>query len=66
MYIAASWYAIENGEFTRLEDRPAIHRRYLSGVERARYEAEERNQPLLWYRSASMTIGPRPITGKEP
>jgi len=66
MYIAGSWYAIENGEFMRVEDRPAIHQRYLSGVERARYAAEERNQPLLWYRSASASIGPRPITGTEP
>jgi hypothetical protein len=65
-YIAGSWYAIENGEFTRVEDRPAIYRRYLSGVERGRYEAEERNQPLLWYRSASAAIGPRPVTGRTP
>lgn len=66
MYIAGSWYAIENGEFMRVENRPAIQQRYLSGVERARYDAEERNQPLLWYRSASAAIGPRPVTGKEP
>jgi hypothetical protein len=49
-YIAGSWYAVENGEFTRLEGRPTIHLRYLSGVERARYEAEERGKPFLWYR----------------
>jgi hypothetical protein len=65
-YIAGSWYAIENGEFARVQERPAIYRRYLLGVERARYEAEERNRPLLWYRDASAVIGPRPITGKEP
>ena len=49
-YIAGSWYAVENGEFTRLEGRPTIHLRYLFGVERARYEAEERGKPFLWYR----------------
>ena len=66
MYVAGSWYAIENGKFERVEDRPAIYRRYLSGVERARYDAEERNQPLTWFRAASPAIGPRPITGKQP
>ena len=66
MYVAGSWYAIENGEFTRMENRPVIYLRYLSGVERGRYAAEERNQPLVWYRKASAAIGPRPVTGKEP
>ena len=66
MYVAGSWYAIENGKFERVEDRPAIYRRYLSGVERARYDAEERNQPLTWFRGATPAIGPRPVTGKQP
>ena len=66
MYVAGSWYAIENGKFERVEERPAIYRRYLSGVERARYDAEERNQPLIWFRAATPAIGPRPVTGKQP
>ena len=66
MYVAGSWYAIENGRFERVEDRPAIYRRYLSGLERARYDAEERNQPLTWFRAATPAIGPRPVTGRQP
>ena len=66
MYIAGSWYAVENGAFARVEDRPAIYRRYLSGLESARYDAEERNRPLPWFRSASPAVGPRPVTGREP
>ena len=63
-YIAGSWYAIEGGEFTRVEERPAISRRYLFAVERSRYDAEERGRPLLWYRGADAVAGPRPVTGK--
>jgi hypothetical protein len=66
MYIAGSWYAVENGAFARVEDRPAIYRRYLSGLESARYDAEERNRPVPWFRSASPAVGPRPVTGREP
>jgi hypothetical protein len=65
-YIAGSWYTLENGAFARVEDRPAIYRRYLSDVERARYDAEDIDQPLLWFRGASAVIGPRPLTGKQP
>jgi hypothetical protein len=32
MYIAGSWYAVENGAFARVEDRPAIYRRYVSAL----------------------------------
>jgi len=64
MYIAGSWYAVEGGAFERLEGRPTIYRRYLAGIERARYEAEERNVPLQWFRAAAPAIGPRPVTGK--
>jgi hypothetical protein len=63
-YIAGSWYALENGAFSRVADRPAIYRRYLSAVERARYAAEESGGPLLWFRTATPVVGPRPITGK--
>jgi hypothetical protein len=66
MYIAGSWYAVENGAFARMEDRPTIYRRYLADVERARYDAEERNLPLSWFRAAALAIGPRPVTGKQP
>ena len=66
MYVAGSWYAIEGGSFERVEDRPAIYRRYLSGLERARHDAEERDQPLTWFRAAAPAIGPRPVTGKQP
>ena len=65
-YIAGSWYVIENGGFGRVEHRPAIYRRYLEGVERARYEAESHDQPLPWYRAASPVIGPLPLTGRQP
>ena len=65
-YIAGSWYAIEQGAFARVEDRPAVYRRYLFNVERARYEAEERGRPLPWYRNASAVVGPRPVTGSAP
>ena len=63
-YIAGSWYALENRAFARVEDRPAIYRRYSSGVERARYDAEESGRPLLWFRAATPVVGPRPVTGK--
>jgi hypothetical protein len=63
-YITGSWYAIEDGAFTRTQDRPAIYRRYLFDVERARYEAEARGHPLPWYRGASAVVGPRPLTGR--
>ena len=66
MYIAGSWYAIGNGAFERVEDRPTIYRRYLADVERARYDAEERNLPLTWFRAATPAVGPRPVTGKQP
>jgi len=68
MDIAGSWYAVERGAFERVFDRPVIYVRYLSGVERGRYDAESRDQPLLWYRHPGVrtAIGPRPITGKEP
>lgn len=66
MYIAGSWYAIENGEFSRVEARPVIYRRYLFGLERARHDAEERHQPLIWFHSAEAAIGPRPATGRSP
>ena len=67
-YIAGSWYAVERGEFERIFDRPVVYVRYLSGVEHARYDAESRDQPLLWYRHPAVktAIGPRPVTGKEP
>jgi hypothetical protein len=65
-YIAGSWYALENGAFARAENRPAIYRRYLADVERARYDAEESGLPLLWFRGASAAVGPRPVTGKQP
>jgi hypothetical protein len=68
MYIAGSWYAVERGSFERVFDRPVVYVRYLSGVERARYDAESHDQPLLWYRHPSVkpVIGPRPVTGREP
>ena len=68
MYIAGSWYEVERGAFERVFDRPVVYTRYLSGVERGRYEAEEHDQPFLWYRrpSTRVVIGPRPLTGKEP
>jgi hypothetical protein len=66
LYIAGSWYAVENGEFARMEGRPTIYRRYLADVERGRYEAEERNSQLPWFRAAAPAIGPRPVTGKQP
>ena len=66
MYIAGSWYAVEGNSFERIADRPTIHRRYLAGVERARYDAEERNQPFAWFRGATPAIGPRPVTGRQP
>ncbi|HET9466175.1 MAG TPA: hypothetical protein VFO71_11635 [Gemmatimonadales bacterium] len=68
MYIAGSWYAVESGAFVRVLDRPVVYVRYLSGVERARYDAEGRDQPLLWYRHPGVkrAIGPPPLTGREP
>ena len=67
-YIAGSWYAVERGAFERVFDRPVVYVRYLSGVERARYDAESRDQPFLWYRHPAVktAIGPRPLTGVEP
>ena len=65
-YIAGSWYTVEDGAFARVEDRPTIYRRYLFNVERARYDAEERGHPLIWYRDASAAVEPRPLTGKAP
>ena len=52
-YLAGRWYAVEGGEFTAMRDRPAIYQRYLSRVERARYDAEERERPYLWFRHAT-------------
>ena len=68
MYIAGSWYVVERGAFERVFDRPVVYVRYLSGVERARYDAESRDQPLLWYRHPGVkrAIGPPPLTGREP
>ena len=66
-YIAGSWYALERDAFERVFDRPVVYVRYLSGVERARYDAESRDRPFLWYRHPAVktAIGPRPVTGQE-
>lgn len=47
---------------------PRARAGYLSGVERGRYDAESRDQPLLWYRHPAVktAIGPHPLTGNEP
>jgi hypothetical protein len=68
MYIAGSWYAVGRGGFERVFDRPVVYTRYLSGVEKARYDAEGREQPFLWYRRSSTRVstGSHPLTGKEP
>jgi len=67
-YIAGGWYAVENSAFARIVDRPVVYIRYLFGVERARYDAESRDRPLLWYRHPGVrtATGPRPLTGMEP
>jgi hypothetical protein len=62
-YIAGRWHAVENGAFVLVRNRPTVYRRYLFGVERARYEAESRNRPLLWYRGATAVTGTSPLTG---
>jgi hypothetical protein len=62
-YMAGSWYAVENGAFVRVRNRPVVYRRYLFGVERARYEAENRDRPLLWYRGATAVTGTSPLAG---
>jgi hypothetical protein len=63
-YIAGGWFTIENGSFAPVTERPIIHRRYLFGVEQGRYDAESRDAPFLWFRSAAPVVGPYPDTGR--
>jgi hypothetical protein len=56
-YITGKWYVVKGGEFVPMQERPTIYQRYLSRVERARYDAEDRERPFLWFRHAT-TIAP--------
>jgi hypothetical protein len=60
-YLSGAWYALERGEFARMPDRPTIYQRYLFRIERARFDAESEQRPLLWFRRAT-TSAPQSAT----
>jgi hypothetical protein len=61
LYLSGQWFAYSNstGEFYRVLDRPAVHRRYLYGFERLRLSelAKEDRVPLLWFHDKDAKTG---------
>lgn len=64
LYAVGKWYALSNGEFAPVSDRPQIQRRYLPSFELIRLQAFEQRKPtpVIWYKDKRT----RPIVGQYP
>jgi hypothetical protein len=50
LYLEATWYALQYGQFVRRADRPVVRRRYLYSFERERNSNATPDAPLGWLR----------------
>jgi hypothetical protein len=68
LYAVGKWYALSEGEFAPVADRPQIQRRYLPSLERMRLQAFEQKNPtpLIWYKDkrTRLIVGQYPLLKK--